>query len=572
MNNGKKEFDKPIRLPQGVSDFKELVYGKYIFVDKTLFVKEIMEDGAKVIVITRPRRFGKTLNLSMLYYFLQMSGDLQDRGMFGGLEVAGDLMFCANHQSSYPVIFVSFKGIKTSNYQDSYKDIEELIRRLYEEHKYLLEGTLLSPSERATFMAILNKSAELSDIKVAIKYLLVYMTKKFNKKPILLLDEYDTPIQEAYLHGYYKEMIELMRSILGEALKDNKVLEKAVITGITRISQESLFSGVNNLTVYSVLRKKYGQYFGFTEKEVSKLIAETGQAAELNAIKEWYNGYQIDDYVLYNPWSIINCLANDGELQPYWLNTGSTELIARLLSKANIDVKYQFEELLQGKVITQPISENLVFPEVETNEDALWSLLLYAGYLKVLSSELGNYQLMAKLAIPNKEVGFVYSKIIAGWFRVNFGIGSYNEFVQALRMGDLEKFKTYLSNYILQTGSYFDFNSNTPEQIFHVFILGLVVGLLDHYYIYSNKESGFGRCDVIFIPHDKQAQGIVLEFKTSEKPELLKDKAEEALSQIKDKRYVEIFKQNGINSVSAIGLAFAGKQMELVHQIIQINQ
>jgi hypothetical protein len=557
-----------IKLPIGISDFQELIKGKYLFADKTLFVKEVMDDGAKVILLTRPRRFGKTLNLSMLQYFLEYS---ENKDLFDGLAIHRDKEFCQEHQNQYPVVLISFKDIKASNYADSYSDIVELIRRLYGEHRYLLEEDVLSHEEKDTFIAILNRRAEVSDIKAAIKYLSVYITRKFNKSPILLLDEYDTPIQEAYLKGYYSEMIDLMRSIMGQALKDNSFLTKAVVTGITKISQESLFSGLNNIAVYSLLKEKYGQYFGFTEEEVSQLIAETKQRASLDSIKEWYNGYQIGRYVLYNPWSIISCLANNGALQPYWVNTSSNELINRLLSRASVDVKHQFEALLQGKVTEQPLSENLVFPYVETRKEALWSLLLYAGYLKVLSTELGNYQLMARIAIPNKEVAFVYKEIVANWFRVTTGIGSYDEFVQALRNGDLKKFELYLSSYIMQTGSYFDFNSNTPEQVFHVFILGLVVGLQDHYFIYSNRESGLGRVDAILIPHDKQKAGILLEFKICEEPESLQAKAQEAVKQTKDKKYVEEFNKLNIKSVLVIGLAFCGKNMALAHENIGLN-
>ena len=416
----------------------------------------------------------------------------------------------------------------------------------------------------------LNQEANEANVKAAIKQLSEYMTRKFNKPPIILIDEYDTPIQEAYLKNYYEEMIGLMRSILGQALKDNSEFKKAIVTGITRIAQESLFSGVNNITVYSVLREKYGQYFGFTEEEVLKLLAQSKQKASIESIKEWYNGYQVGQYILYNPWSIINCLENNEPLQPYWVNTASNDLIAKLLSEAKPAVKQQFEELLQGNIIEQPISENLVFLEIEKNEEALWSLLLYAGYLKVLSSELRGYELMAKMAIPNKEVGFVYDKIIANWFHKATSRDSYIKFIQSLENGELNEFKEYLSDYIMQTGSYIEFNSKTSEQIFHVFILGLVVGLRDRYYIRSNQESGLGRFDVIFIPKDKAKNGILLEFKTSLTPELLLSKAQEALEQIKDRKYIETFKQHNISSVLAIGLAFCGKQLELVNEVIPI--
>lgn len=562
-------MDHYIKLPIGISDFKELINGQYLFADKSLFIRNVMDDGAKVILITRPRRFGKTLNLSMLYYFLRKNHS-NDENLFANLNISKDAQFCAVHQHQYPVIFISFKDIKEANFTDAYSAIVSLIRRLYEEHKYLVEGNLLSESEKTIFMDLRNQKADLSDVKGAIRQLSEYMTRKFNKSPIILIDEYDTPIQEAYLKGYYQEMVNLMRAIFGQALKDNSYLYKAILTGITRISQESLFSGLNNIEVYSLLRETYGQFFGFTEAEVTKLITETKEEVSLNLIKEWYNGYQIGKYTLYNPWSIISCLKNNGELKPYWVNTSSNDLIGILLSSAKPLIKQQFEELLQGNIIEQPLSENLIFGDIATKEEALWSLLLYAGYLKVLSSELGSYQLMAKIAIPNKEVSFVYDKIVSGWFSTAINLDSYDRFIQSLANGDLDKFKMYLSSYIMQTGSFFDFNSNTPEQIFHVFILGLVVGLRDHFYIHSNQESGLGRFDVIFIPKDNQKNGILLEFKTSDTPNLLSVKSHEALNQIKDKQYIEIFKKHNVPSVLAIGLSFCGKQMDLAHEHIPI--
>lgn len=558
-----------MRFPIGTSDFQELIEGEYLFADKTLMIKDIVDDSSKVIVITRPRRFGKTLNLSMLYYFFGQNHS-ENKNLFEGLNISKDAQFCRDHQEQYPVIFISFKDIKETTYTKSYTGIVELIRKLYANNTYLLEGDVLLESEKRIFNAILNKEAGEEDVKASISQLTAYMTKQFKKSPIILIDEYDTPIQEAYLRNYYEEMIGLMRGVLGHALKDNNAYKKAVVTGITRIAQESLFSGVNNITIYSLLREKYGQYFGLMEEEVLKLLAQSKQKASLEAIKEWYNGYQVGQYILYNPWSIINCLDNNEPLQSYWVNTASNDLIAKLLRGAKPEIKHQFEELLQGKIIEQPISENLVFLEIEKNEEALWSLLLYAGYLKVLSSELRGYELMATMAIPNKEVGFVYDKIIANWFHKATSRDSYIRFIQSLENGELNEFKEYLSDYIIQTGSYVEFNSKTSEQIFHVFILGLVVGLKDRYYIRSNQESGLGRFDVIFIPKDKQGRGILLEFKTSLTPDLLLIKAQEALNQIKDRKYIEIFKQHEVASILAIGLAFCGKQLEMVYETISI--
>ena len=571
MNNDNKDIKDDSRLPSGVSDFSKLIKGQYYFADKSLFIKEIMEDGAEIILITRPRRFGKTLNLSMLYYFLQLNHP-QEKNLFENLAISEDITFCQKHQQQYPVIFISFKDIKQSNYVDARADIVELIKGLYAQHRYLLEGKLLHDDEKQTFLALLEKEADLSDVKVAIKQLSVYMARKFKQTPILLIDEYDTPIQEAYLKGYYLEMIDLIRSIMGQALKDNTSLYKAVLTGITRVAQESLFSGVNNLEVYSLLREQYGQYFGFTESEVIRFIENTGHEVSLQSIKEWYNGYQVGKYILYNPWSIIGCLKNHGKLGPYWLNTSSNALINELLVNASPIVRQQFEKLLQGVEVEQPLLENLVFPDLKKKAGALWSLLLYAGYLNVLSSERRGHLLMAKISIPNKEIMYGYDEIIEQWFSDTISLESYLSFTQSLSTGDVSTFKMRLSEYLLQTSSYFDFNKNTPEKVFHSFMLGLVVGLKDNYIIQSNQESGLGRFDVIFIPKNKARKGILLEFKVSDTVEALLERAQEALQQIKDKQYIEIFKAHDISSVLAIGLAFHGKKLELVHENILIEK
>ncbi len=569
INNSDQDQIKNNRLPSGVSDFNELVKGSYQFADKSLFIKEIINDGAKVILITRPRRFGKTLNLSMLYYFLQLNHP-QEGNLFEDLAISQDATFCQKHQQRYPVIFISFKDVKKSSYQAAYGDIVELISKLHAHNRYLLDGDLLHQDETQIFNSLLNQEATQADVESAISQLSLYMTRKFKQTPILLIDEYDTPIQEAYLRGYYLEMIDLMRSILGKALKDNTSLHKAILTGITRVAQESLFSGVNNLEVYSLLREDYGQYFGFSEAEVVKFITNTGHEVSLQSIKEWYNGYQVGKYILYNPWSIIGCLKNHGKLGPYWLNTSSNNLIKELLTKADDSIKTQFELLLQGKTIEKPLLENLVFPELETKEEAIWSLLLYAGYLNVSSTELKDFELIAQVSIPNREVMYVYDEMVAGWFRRDTSLASYKKFIKSLSCGDMNSFKQCLTDYIMQTSSYFDFNKNTPEKVFHSFMLGLVVGLKDNYIIQSNQESGLGRFDVIFIPKDKKTNGILLEFKTGETIELLPKRAKEALVQIKDKQYFELFKQHDVLSVLAIGLAFCGKQVELVYENIDI--
>ncbi|OAI50884.1 hypothetical protein AYO37_00695 [Opitutia bacterium SCGC AG-212-L18] len=558
-----------MEFPVGIDDFKELAEGDYYMVDKSLFIKEVVKEGSKVILITRPRRFGKTLNLSMLYYFLKKD---HAEKLFEGLNIAEDTEFCKAHQGQHPVIFISFKDIKKDNFDSAYDAIADLIRKLYEEHRYLLEGNILFDSEKNIYMSIIDQRARESHLVGAIAALSGYMKKKFGQPVIILIDEYDTPIQQAYLKEYYDDMITLMRGIFGTALKGNDGLDKAIVTGITRVAQESLFSGVNNFECYSMLQETYGQYFGFTEEEVLKLIKESGQTLSIAPIKEWYNGYQIGQYTLYNPWSIIKCLKNKGLLDSYWAYTSSNALIKELLDNADSAIKIQFEELVQGKSIERPLFPNLVFSEIREREGALWSLLLYAGYLKVLSLKVEGYEQLAELAIPNKEVSSVYAHIIEQWFsQGKMTSDPYKRFIRSLMDGNMVEFKKELSEYIMGTVSYFDLNQNRPEEVFHMFLVGLVMGLKEFYIIESNKESGLGRVDIAFIPKDKKRQGIVLEFKVSENVPLLKEKAQEALNQIKEKKYIEIFRQHGIGCVLAVGMAFCGKEMELASEDILIN-
>ena len=319
------------------------------------------------------------------------------------------------------------------------------------------------------------------------------------------------------------------------------------------------------------MRSKYAQYFGFTEPEVEALIEKTGNQVTMDVVREWYNGYRIGAQLVYNPWSILMCLKNGGQVGLHWLNTSSNDLIKQLVEKANGSIQNQFELLLQGQVIEKQLMENLVFPDLRTKEEAIWSLLLYAGYLNVLSTHLKGFRLMAQVSIPNKEVMYIYDEIVTGWFRKGAGFSSYDKFIESLISGKMDVFKQHLTEYLMETGSYFDFNKNTPEKVFHSFMLGLVVSLKENYTIQSNQESGLGRFDVVFIPkNDKGRNGILLEFKVSDDAKLLPDKALEALQQIKDQKYITLFKVQEIASVLAIGMAFCGKQVELAYENITV--
>ncbi|PCI37443.1 MAG: hypothetical protein COB50_03760 [Thiotrichales bacterium] len=387
--------------------------------------------------------------------------------------------------------------------------------------------------------------------------------------PVVLIDEYDMPIQEAYLRGYYSEMVDFMRGMLSSALKDNDYLHKAILTGILRVAQESIFSGLNNVEVYSILRRKYSNYFGFTEDEVSILLDHVG-CDNRTAIKSWYNGYKMGGYVVYNPWSIISCLKQNCKLQPYWVNTSSNDLIKKLLISAPSKVKEGFEKLLQGGSVVHPINENLKFPDLHIKQEALWNLLLFTGYLTVgkkLDGEEYGFKEYFELVIPNNEILSIHQEILTDWFVDAIDSNTHREWVYSLLHGDLEKFQAVLQEYIMTTGSYFDFSKNTPEKIYHVFILGLIVGLTDKFHIESNREAGGGRADVILLPKQKSQAGFVIEFKTAQTESDLENAAKNAITQIKEKNYLARFDKNITNKVYLVGIAFCGKKLCLRHEI-----
>jgi hypothetical protein len=389
---------------------------------------------------------------------------------------------------------------------------------------------------------------------------------------MIFLDEYDAPMHTAYAHGYYEEMVNFMQAFMGEAFKDNAYLEKAVITGILRIAQASIFSDLNNIETYTLLRRDYATYFGFTEDEVDVLLAKSSLTEHSAEIKNWYNGYQVEELRLYNPWSILNCVKQEGRLQPYWLNTSDNTLIKDLLSRAKPAVKEVFEALLQGKSIVQPLKEYIAMPELSYSEEAIWGLLLFSGYLTSTGWEMSGYKQNYQLRIPNREVECVYAEMIAQWFSRAQSLASYDQLLKSLTTGNWETFGYILQDYIRSSGSYFDFNLHTPEAVYHAFILGLVVGLREDYIIQSNREAGYGRCDVAIIPKDpSKHSAMILEFKRSENPDALAETAQAALDQISEKDYVAICAQHAVQHLTALGIAFVGKAVQIATRDIRIQ-
>lgn len=404
-----------MKLPIGYSDFRTIIEKKFNFVDKSLLIKEIIEDIAQVILITRPRRFGKTLNLTMLQYFFAAEAyGVSTQGLFENLKIASEKNIM-ERQGQYPVIFLSFKDVKDGCYETAYANLCKCMSSLYGEYRILLDSTALPDDEKEIFKSILKQQATPANISSALIDLSKYLFRHYQVKPIILIDEYDTPIQSGYLHGYYNEIVEFMRNFFGAALKDNPYLEKAVLTGILRISKESLFSGLNNLKVYSLLNSKYGPYFGFTENEIIAVLEQANLTKDYAVIKDWYNGYQFGDSVVYNPWSIANCIDEQGLVQPYWVNTSDNTLIKKILIQSSESFKAQFEKLLLGQPVEKMVDENFVFADLQKNENSAWSLLLMAGYLKVTACARTEQGYQCALHIPNREVRSLYRQIVENW-------------------------------------------------------------------------------------------------------------------------------------------------------------
>jgi len=556
-----------MKLPIGYDNFGEIRTRNMHFVDKTLLIKDVLDDTTKILVITRPRRFGKTLNLSMLHYFFseEVYGE-KTAGLFDDLNIARCEGNYLQHQGQYPVVFVTLKDIRESTFELAYQKFCGLLAKLFNEHRYLLESSCLTAEEKKDYLAILQRTASQDRVEDALNRLTYYLHQHHGKKVWLLIDEYDSPIQAAYEEGYYDTMIKFMSNVFGVAFKTNPYLDRAVVTGILRVAKESLFSGVNNLKVYSLFSQHYSEYFGFTENEVGDLLQEACLQHKAEKIKHWYNGYLIGNTVIYNPWSIVNCIDEAGELKTYWVNTSGNTLIKNLLACADDITKQRLESLIQNQPISATVDENLVFGDMIQNENALWSLLLFSGYLKALSFTPVDTNLLCELIPPNAEVLALYRGIIKSWFTNASIQGGYDAFLKSLVTGDVPEFILRLEDCLLKVFSYFDASEQHPEKFYHGFVLGLMVSLQATHRVQSNRESGFGRYDVMLVPHDKNQLGIVIEFKVARGKQTLEESAEEALFQINHRGYAAQLGSEGIQHILKLGIAFSGKQVAVVSE------
>ena len=550
----------------GTSDFKEIIEGKYYFVDKSLLIKEFIKNAAKVILIPRPRRFGKTLNMSMLRYFFDIEKREENKNLFKGLKIEKeeDIM---KMQGEYPVIFLTFKNQKHFNFENLQDGIKSLMYNIYMEHYYLLESEKLSQFDKERFKEILDRKGSIVEFSEALSNLMRYLNEHYDKKVIVLIDEYDVPIQEAYLRNYYEEAVVLIRNILTAALKDNIYLEKALVTGILRVAKESIFSGLNNMQVHTMFSYKFNNKFGFTEDEVKDLLKYYNLVEKSDEVKSWYNGYIFGGKVIYNPWSVLNYISNsESGFMPYWINSSSNDLIKILLSKGNIDTKENLEELIKGNSIKKIVDDHVVMKEVEEDEENLWGFLTLSGYLKPMDVKLIDGSLNCELKIPNNEVLIFYKNLIKKWFKESLTSQKYNVMLKALITRDVEVFGGFFKNFVLNNLSYFDVAGNEPEKVYHAFVLGMIVSLEDEYEVKSNKESGYGRYDVMLIPKDKSKLGIIIEFKKIDDfmSKSIEKGVEEALNQIEENKYESELREKNINNILKLAIVFKGKKVEIV--------
>ena len=546
----------------GISDFKMLRKRENYYIDKTMFIKDIIDNQSGVNLITRPRRFGKTLNMSMLKYYFDCR-QKDNKELFEGLKIMNQNEKYTSKLGYYPVIYITLKDVQDTNYENMLLDMKTAVIDMYQEHRYLLDSDKIYPEEKARITDILFAREDEVTLKNSVKELSKYLNRHYDRPVILLVDEYDVPLQNAYVEGYYDEAVKFFKTFYGLTFKDNPYLEKTVLTGVSRVAKESIFSGANNFKVFTVLDNEFADDFGITEEEMDKVIQDFEIEDEKEEIKKWYDGYTIGDVEgIYNPWSILNYLT-DRKLIQYWVNTSSNDLI-KLVLKNSSTIKEKIERLLKDEEIEVPINLETVIVGIENNEDNIWGLMLGTGYLKV--TEVVNLaEHIYKVKLPNYEIKLLFQQIINDWFRNKVIGNDLKSILKDLITLNLKEFQMKFRVLVREMFSYMDVGENTAENFYHAFVLGMLVGLKDTYYVNSNRESGYGRYDIMLEPKDKNGNSFIMEFKVLDDMEekTIEDTIQNAKQQIEEKGYEANLKERGYTNITKIVFAFKGKEVKM---------
>jgi putative sterol carrier protein len=546
----------------GVDDFKNLREKGSYFVDKSLFIEEIMNSDSDIMLFPRPRRFGKTLNMSMLKYFFSLHDAEENQKLFAGLAIEKSEVW-EKHQGKYPVVFLSLKSVKAESFEDFRLKIIFQISDLYFNHLHILESDKITDTDKLLFTKIYTKEASDYEYQKSLEFLSKLLYLHNEQKIIILIDEYDTPIHEAYLNNHYQQTVDFLKAILGNALKGNLYLQKAVLTGILRISKESMFSDLNNLKVYSVLSERYNITFGFTQEEVSKILQEYGLENHTNNVKHWYNGYYFGDLDIYNPWSILNFVDEKGKFNNYWINTSSNDLVHSFIRKSDQTVKQMIGQLINNDEVYSIVDENISFKNIETSAETIISFFLQTGYLKAKYVGKERLKNKYKIEIPNNELRIIYQDVIQKWFDDTVGSSDLEEMLKALTGGEIDIFEEILNKFVCESLSYFNLPKETKEveRVYQAFILGLLANLRETHIITSEKESGYGRYDIAIVPNDKTQRAIIMELKKTRPKETPEQALDSALEQIKSRNYESAVRQQGCTNILKIAVTFDGKRV-----------
>ena len=547
----------------GTSDFKKIRVKDYYYIDKTMYIKDILDNKSEIILVTRPRRFGKTLNMSMLKYYFDCT-QKDNKELFKGLKIMNQEEKYTSKLGAYPVIYLTLKDVQDRNYESMLLNLKTTILDIYQEHRYLLESTKVYPEEKEMITEILFGKENEVTLRNSIREISKYLSRHYNKPVILLVDEYDVPIQNAYVEGYYEEAVKFFKTFYGVTFKDNPYLEKTVLTGVSRVAKESIFSGANNFKVFTVLDNEFADDFGITEEEMDKVIEDFEIQDEKEQIKKWYDGYKIGEVEgIYNPWSILNYLT-DRRLMPYWVNTSSNDLI-KLILKNSSSVKEKMERLLKDEAIEVKINLETIIVGIEKNEDNIWGLLLGTGYLKVVET-IDIIEGIYKVKLPNYEIKFLFQQIVDDWFRNKVIGNDLKSILKDLVTLNIKEYEKKFEILVREMFSYMDVGENTAENFYHAFVLGMLVGLRDSYYVNSNRESGMGRYDIMLEPKDKNGNSFIMEFKVLENKEekTIEETIENAKKQIEEKGYEQNLKERGFTNITKMVYAFKGKEVKMV--------